>query len=291
MWRWLLAATVVVGAAAGIYLLRPVSGLAIDTTLVGDAGRGAYLMRLGGCVACHTDAKAGGARLAGGAALATPFGSFVPPNITPDPAAGIGRWTLAQFGDAMRNGDGPQGHLYPAFPYDSYTLMSDQEIADLFAALMAEPAVAQKAPDHQIAFPFNIRLAMAGWKNLFFTPGRFQPDAEKSEVWNRGAYLANGPAHCVACHSPRNLFGAIEGGKRFTGNPSGGPGGRAPALTKAALADEGYDVPTLVQTLKDGFTPGFDVLGGAMGEVITEGTSHWTDADLQALAAYLLDEG
>lgn len=291
MWRWLLAAVVVVGTGAGIFLLRPVAGPPIDATLVGDATRGAYLIRLGGCIACHTDTKGGGERLAGGAELATPFGAFVPPNITPDPEAGIGRWTLAQFDNAMRNGEGPQGHLYSAFPYDSYTLMSDQEIADLFAALKAEPAVVRKAPDHNIGFPFNIRLAMAGWKNLFFTPGRYQPDAAKSETWNRGAYLANGAAHCVACHSPRNLFGAIEQGKEMTGNATGGPGGRAPAITRAALEAEGYDVPTLVQTLKDGFTPGFDVLGGAMGEVIAEGTAHWRDEDLTAIATYLLDAG
>lgn len=291
MKAWAVGLVIVgtIAVAAGLYLLKPVSGPPMAAGVSGDAARGAYMMRLGGCVACHTDAKAGTPQLAGGAALATPFGTFYPPNITPDPETGIGGWTLAQFDDALRNGNGPQGHLYPAFPYDNYTLMSDQEIADLYAALMAETPVARKAPDHQVGFPFNIRLALAGWKNLFFSPGRFVPDAGKSAQWNRGAYLANGPAHCVACHSPRNLLGAVEAGRQFTGNPTGGPGGRAPAITASALTEEGYDVPVLMQTLKDGFTPGFDVLGGAMGEVITEGTAHWTDADLEALATYLLE--
>ena len=291
MWKswWALAVVAVVGAAGAVYLLKPVSGPARDLTLVGDVERGNYLIRLGGCVACHTDAAAGRAELSGGAGLQTSFGTFVPPNITSDPEAGIGSWTVQQFAEAMSNGMGPQGHLYPAFPYENYTLMSDQEIVDLYAALMATEPVSDAAAESQIPFPFNIRLAMAGWQNLFFTPTRFEPEAGQSEAYNRGKYLAYGPAHCVACHTPRNALGALEWDKALTGSP-GGTGGRAPALTAAALTEEGYDVPTLVQTLKDGFTPGFDVLGGSMGEVIADSTSFWSDADLTALATYLLSE-
>ena len=288
--RWIALiglAVIAIGSAA--WLLKPVAGPARDLTLVGDVERGNYLIRLGGCVACHTNNEAGTGFLAGGFGLETPFGTFVPPNITSDANAGIGNWTLAQFSDAMSNGMGPQGHLYPAFPYENYTLMSDQEIADLYAALMATDPVAEAAPPSDIPFPFNIRLAMAGWQNLFFRPARFEPEAGKSENYNRGKYLAFGPAHCVACHTPRNALGALEWDKALTGSP-GGTGGRAPAITASALLDEGYEVPTLVQTLKDGFTPGFDVLGGSMGEVITDGTSHWTDEDLTALAEYLLAE-
>lgn len=285
---WVLAALVVIGAAGAAYFLKPVTGPARDLTLTGDAARGNYLVRLGGCVACHTDTANNGAFLAGGAGLETPFGTFVPPNITSDASAGIGSWTLAEFSNAMSNGMGPQGHLYPAFPYENYTLMSDQEIADLYAALMATEAVSTPAAQSQIPFPFNIRLLMAGWQNLFFHPQRFQPEEGQSDVFNRGKYLAYGPAHCVACHTPRNALGALEWDKAFTGSP-GGTGGKAPALTKAALEEAGYDVETLVQTLKDGFTPGFDVLGGPMGEVIADSTSHWTDEDLTAVATYLLD--
>ena len=288
-WMWALGVLVVIGLGAAVYLLKPVNGPARDLTLVGDVERGNYLIRLGGCVACHTDAKAGRAFLSGGAALVTPFGSFVPPNITSDPKAGIGKWTLAMFSDAISNGMGPQGHLYPAFPYENYTLMSDQEVADLYAALMATDPVAEPAPASQIPFPFNIRLAMAGWKNLFFHPARFSPEAVKSELYNRGKYLAYGPAHCVACHTPRNAVGALDWNAAFTGSP-GGTGGKAPAITAAALTEDQYDVPTLAQTLKDGFTPGFDVLGGAMAEVITDSTSQWTDEDRLAVATYLLAE-
>jgi mono/diheme cytochrome c family protein len=284
-----LGVLAVIGLGAAVYFLKPVSGPARDLTLVGDVERGNYLIRLGGCVACHTDAANGRAFLSGGAGLQTPFGTFVPPNITSDPNAGIGNWDLAQFSDAMSNGMGPQGHLYPAFPYENYTLMSDQEIADLYAALMATPPVSEPAAPSQIPFPFNIRLAMAGWKNLFFSPARFQPEPGQSDSYNRGKYLAFGPAHCVACHSPRNALGALDWNKAFTGSP-GGTGGRAPAITREALVDAGYDVETLAQTLSDGFTPGFDVLGGPMGEVIADSTSQWTAEDRAAIAEYLLAE-
>ena len=288
LWRWIILVVVILGAGIGIYMLTPVTGPARDLTLVGDATRGQYLIRLGGCVTCHTDPANETAELAGGAGLATPFGTFYPPNITPSQSAGIGNWTLAQFSKAMSDGEGPQGHLYPAFPYDSYTLMSDQEIVDLYAALQAVPVNDTPSKAHEVGFPFNIRLAMAGWKHLFFHPQRFVADASKSEAWNRGKYIVFGPGHCVSCHSPRNLLGGLEAGKELSGNLAGGPGGKAPSLLKADLEAHQYDIPAMIQTLTDGFTPGFDTLGGAMEEVITDETSHWTEEDKAAVAEYLL---
>ncbi len=289
-WQWILLVIVVVGIGVAVYMLRPVNGPARDTTLVGDATAGAYLIRLGGCISCHTDAQNGGATLAGGPALSTPFGSFYAPNITPHPDAGIGNWTLAMFSKALSDGEGPQGHLYPVFPYDNYTLMSDQEVADLFAALKEITPDAKVPPANDVVFPFNVRLALAGWKNMFFRPARYQEDPAHSALWNRGRYLATGPGHCVACHSPRNLFGALETAKSFTGNPGGGPGGRAPAITADRLRSEGYDRQLLVEALQTGFTPNFDVLGGAMGEVVRDQTSQWTPEDLNAVAAFLFGE-
>ncbi|RYE07484.1 MAG: cytochrome C [Hyphomicrobiales bacterium] len=288
--RWIILGVIVVGAGAGIYMLTPVTGPARDLTLVADASRGEYLIRLGGCVTCHTDPKNKDAMLAGGAGLPTPFGTFYPPNITSSASAGLGGWTLAQFSKAMSDGEGPQGHLYPAFPYDSYTLMSDQDIVDLYAALQQIPAVDTPSRAHDVGFPFNIRLAMAGWKHLFFTPQRFVPDPARSEAWNRGRYIVFGPGHCVSCHSPRNVLGGLEAGRELAGNSAGGPGGKAPSLLKADLEAHQYDVPGLVQSLTDGFTPGFDTLGGTMAEVIADETSQWTDADRQAVAEYLLSE-
>lgn len=290
-WRILLGLVVVVGLAMAVYFLRPVEGPPRDLTLTADAVHGDYLIRLGGCVACHTDLKNEGTFLAGGVALKTPFGDFVPPNITSHPQAGIGSWTLAEFSDAMSNGKGPgfTNHYYPAFPYDNYTLLTDQDIVDLYAALMAVEPVAEPAPAHRVSFPFNIRMAMLGWKNLFFKPVRFEPDPTRSEAWNRGNYLANGPAHCSACHTPRNMLGGRDDSLAFQGG-TGTPGGRVPGITPTRLMAEGYDKAGLIDTLKTGFTPGFNVLGGSMGEVIEESTSVWTDEDLNAIAVYLLDE-
>ena len=288
VWRWLLAIVVVIGLGVAVYLFRPVSGPARDLTLKADATHGAYVLAVGGCVACHTDTKNNGETLAGGAPLVTPFGSFVPPNITPDPEAGIGKWTLAEFSEALSNGHGPNGHLYPAFPYTSYTKMTDQDLVDLFAALKAVTPVSKRAARSEVGFPFNIRLANLAWQNLFFSPHRFVPDPVHSAVWNRGAYIANGPGHCVECHSPRNLFGAIEVGKEFTGSPKGSVGGRAPPLTPSELKRGLYDEPGLIDTLKTGFTPGDDALGGEMAAVVKDSTSQYTDDDRKAVAAYLL---
>ena len=290
MWRWLIGLVVLVGIGVATFMLRPVTGPTRDLTLVGDVARGDDLLRLGGCVACHTDIKNDGAFLAGGAPLQTPFGQFVPPNITPDPEAGIGSWTLAEFSAALSDGMGPGGtHLYPSFPYDNYTLMSDQEVADLYAALKAVAPVPQKAADHALGFPFNIRLAMAGWKNLFFTPARYEPDPTRSELWNRGRYLTLGPAHCSACHTPRNLFGAPDKANELKGS-KGGPAGNVPGIDTATLVEIGYTREAMIDVLAGGLTPEFDVLGGEMTEVIEESTVHWSDADREAVAAYLLDE-
>jgi len=289
--RWLIGVIVVIGTAVGIYMLTPVRGPARDTSLVGDVERGNYLIRLGGCVTCHTDPKNKDAVLAGSqsAGLKTPFGTFYPPNITSSKTDGIGGWSEAQFAAALSDGEGPQGHLYPAFPYDSYTLMSDQEVADLYAALEATPAIDTPSTPHAVSFPFNQRFLMAGWKHLFFQPQRFAADASQSDAWNRGKYIVFGPGHCVTCHSPRNALGGIEAGKQLSGNPGDGPGGKAPSLLKADLAKHQYDVESLASALADGFTPELDSLGHAMGEVIEDETSQWTDDDRMAVANYLLD--
>ena len=290
-WTWVALAVVVVAAAAAVYFLKPVNGPPRDLTLTADAAHGAYLVRLGDCVSCHTDKANGGAELAGGPALKTQFGTFYGPNITSDKQYGIGGWTLAQFSKALSDGEGPNGHLYPVFPYENYTRLTDQDVVDLYAALQQVPAVNTPSKPHEVSFPFNVRLALAGWKNLFFSPTRAATDGGHSEQWNRGRYIVEGPGHCAACHSPRNLLGAVEAGKELTGNAAGGVGGKTPAITAEALIKEGYDETSLASVLADGFTPDFDVLGGAMGEVITDGSSQWTDADRAAVAAYLLGKG
>jgi mono/diheme cytochrome c family protein len=290
--RWLLglAVVVVVAAGTGAYMLSPVAGPARDLSLKPDVAHGQYVIALGGCVACHTDSDKKGAMLAGGAAIHTQFGDFYPPNITPDKTAGIGGWTLAEFSRAMSDGQGPHGPLYPSFPYTSFTHMSDQDIVDLWAALQQVPPVATPAPDNALPFPFSIRQLIAGWQHLFFKPQRFTPDPKQSAAWNRGAYLAQGPGHCIECHSPRNALGAIERDQAFHGSPAGGPGGKAANITAAGLKHDGYDHDSLIAALQTGFTPDSDALGGPMGEVVDDATSKWTDADLDAIATFLLSD-
>jgi mono/diheme cytochrome c family protein len=167
--------------------------------------------------------------------------------------------------------------------------MTDQDLVDLFAALKAVPAVAKAAAPSTIGFPFNIRLANLAWQNLFFTPHRFEKDAAHSDLWNRGAYIANGPGHCVECHSPRNPLGAIVKGQEFTGAPKGSVGGRAPSL-KAADLTKFYAETDLEDTLKTGVASSGDDLGGEMALVVKDSTSQWTDDDRHAVAAYLLGQ-
>lgn len=288
-WAAAISALVLIGLATAGYLLKPVKGPPRDLTLTGDATRGAYVIKLAGCASCHTEHKNNGPALAGGEALKTPFGNFYPPNISPDKETGIGTWTLVQFSDALSNGMSPKGNLYPVFPYNDLTLMSDQDVVDLYAAIMATPAVPSATPPNQISFPFNIRLLVSAWKNLFFTPRRYQNDPSRSESWNRGAYLADGLTHCVACHSPLNPLGAAESGAQFTGNLNGGPGGKAPPLTVTALVQDGYTKDSLAQTLKTGVTPSAGKVGLEMGKVISDETSQWTDQDRKAVAEYLLN--
>ncbi len=257
--------------------------------LSGDVDRGAYVARLAGCIACHTDAKAGGAVLAGGAEIATDFGSFYAPNITPHPDDGIGRWTLDDFAQALTDGRNPEGrHYYPSFPYTFYTRLTDQDIVDLWAAVRSVPAVAGAPPEHELSFPFSLHEAVGAWKRLFFKPGQLDTSPPKSDAWNRGRYLARGPAHCGACHTPRNILGARDTDRRYEGGR--GPGGeKIPPITPGALSANGWEREALIYALRTGIAPDGDVFGGSMVEVVRDSTQFWSEADLAALAEYILD--
>lgn len=257
--------------------------------LTADVNRGAYVARLSGCIACHTDAKAGGAVLAGGAEIASDFGSFYAPNITSHPQDGIGSWTLDDFARALTEGTNPEGeHYFPSFPYTFYTRLTDQDIVDLWAAVRSVPPIAGGPPEHRIRFPFGFHEGVGVWKAMFFDPGELESLADRSETWNRGRYLARGPAHCGACHTPRNLLGGRKTAQRYQGGT--GPGGeKIPAITAEALSEKGWAPDDLVYALRTGITPDGDVFGGSMVEVVRDGTRFWSDADLAALAEYLMD--
>jgi len=265
---------------------RPVQ-LDADT---GNVERGAYLARASGCIACHTNVDEGGAPLAGGPPIDTPFGTFYAPNLTMDKEQGIGDWTLEDFARALRHGTSPDGQpYYPAFPYSFYTRLSDQDIADLWAAFQTVPAVAEPSKQQELSFPFNIRSGLPLWQALYLDDQRFEVDPQQSEQYNRGAYLVEAAAHCAACHTPRDLLGGLDQKQAMAGAEGMPGGGRSPAITANALKENGWTTDDLAYALRSGITPEGDVLGGSMAEVIRDGTSFLTDDDLQAIALYLMN--
>jgi mono/diheme cytochrome c family protein len=273
-----------IGAALALTLLTAASPAAADEDA---SGRGEYLVRAGGCVSCHT--AAGGQPLAGGRALATPFGTFYSPNITPDPDTGIGRWTDAQFLRALREGVRPDGaNYFPVFPYPSFTGITDGDALAIKAYLFSVPPVRQQNRAHDIGFPFSWRFLQTGWKLLFFTPGPFQPVPERSTAYNRGAYLATALAHCGECHTPRNILGAMRSSLRLAGTPDGPDGQLVPNITPDPGTGIGkWEKGDVVELLKTGTTPEQSKVKGAMRETIQDGLKYLSDADLEAVADYL----
>lgn len=276
------------------HLIRTLTLLAAVTVATpviaqsGDAERGAYMLIAAGCVACHTVLK-DGAFLAGGRELKTDFGSFFTPNITPDPETGIGNWSDEDFIRAMKKGVSPDGgRYYPTFPYTSYTRMTRQDMLDLKAYLDTVPPVRNAVPDHDLAFPFGIRASMMGWQLLFFDDTPFEADTTKSDAWNRGAYLVNGPGHCGECHTPRNLLGVVDSGRPLAGNANGPEGDAVPNITPHSSGIGGWSEDDIVSMLEVGLLPDGDFAGGAMTDVIEESTSKLSEDDRKAIASYLL---
>lgn len=254
--------------------------------------RGRYLALAGNCATCHT--ADGGETYAGGTEFHTPFGVLFSSNITMDKKTGIGTWSFEDFHASMKRGIRPDGsHLYPAFPYTDFALLTDADLASIFLYLRTLPAISKETPDNKLAFPFNQRALLAGWKLLFADAEAYQPDTQQSAEWNRGAYLVEGIGHCGACHTPRNLFGAERESLALTG-------GRymdeirfgyhrpwfAVNLTQheRGLADRSEK--DIMDYLKHGVSAN-SVVHGPMREVVMNSTRHLTEADLKAIAVYL----
>lgn len=252
----------------------------------GDAKRGAYLAKAAGCAGCHTEKKDDAVSFAGGRELKTPFGTFFGPNITPHPDAGIGRWSEADFLRALRTGVRPDGaHYFPAFPYPSFTRISDADARDLWAFLRTLPPNARKNRPHELRAPYGWRFLVGPWKGMFFTQGPFAADPARSPTLNRGAYLVEALGHCGECHTPRNFLGGTKRDRQLAGAASGPDGKRVPNLTPARLKK--WDDRDLKEFLQSGLTPDGDVPAETMGEVIRNTTSQLTPEDLTALIAYL----
>src|ERR1700680_2824031 len=237
-----------------------------------DLENARILFHAGGCAACHaTPKQEDKSRLGGGLALKSAFGTFYAPNISSDPNDGIGEWTDAQFVTALKEGTSPSGeHLYPAFPYTSYRHVAVDDLRDLFAYLKTLPAVAGRAPDHELPFPFGFRRGLGIWKLLFLDGGKFRPDPRRAATSHRGAYLVNGAGHCAECHSPRNFLGAVIPGLRLTGGPNPAGRGWVPNIRPWEL--HGSAGPDIANVPETGETPEGDRVGSAMAEVVRSTT-------------------
>src|SRR5438270_3548083 len=248
--------------------IEPPAPQSFDSALV---KRGRDLAAIGNCNDCHTVRD--GHDFAGGLAVPTPFGTIYSTNITPDAETGIGRWSEAAFRRAMREGVDRRGrHLYPAFPYDHFTLVSDDDDKALYAFFMTREPVRAKAPANDLSFPLNFRPVIAAWKLLYFRPGPYRPDPAQSEAWNRGAYLVEGLAHCGACHTPRNALGAEKKRERFTGGEA--EGWTAYALNESSPAPVPWDGAALHHYLRNGWQDMHGIARGPMAPVIEIGRAH-----------------
>lgn len=286
----IVAALLLVGAGVAfaiawrpaIAAIDPPKPQSFDASLV---KRGRELAALGNCNDCHT--VRGGRNFAGGVPVPTQFGTIYSSNITPDAETGIGRWSEAAFLRAMRLGVDREGrHLYPTFPYDHFTNVSDDDDRAIYAFLMTREPVHAPARDNQLAFPLNLRVVVAGWKFLFLHPGSYKPDPAKSAEWNRGAYLVEGLAHCGACHTPRNALGAERLNAVFAGGDV--EHWRAYAINAQSPAPVPWNADALYAYLRDGFHPDHGTARGPMAEVVRNLSAVQAD-DVRAIATYMAD--
>ena len=290
----MLQRTILVGllaavAAIGVYwwLSAPVvAAVSPGPAHVPDLANGEVIFNAGGCASCHAvPDQPDRLKLGGGVAIKSPFGTFYAPNISSDPSYGIGKWSEAEFANAVMHGVSPSGqHYFPAFPYTSYQHAKRTDVLDLFAYLKTLPAVAGKVRDHDMSFPFNIRRNVGIWKFLFMDGKPFVADGTKSPQWNRGAYLVNSFGHCAECHSPRNALGGIISSERFAGGPNPEGEGWVPNITQKRLGE--WSVKDIAYFLRTGELPDGDSVGGAMTRVI-KNTSQLPEADIAAMADYL----
>ena len=242
--------------------------------------KGAQLAAIGNCVSCHT--AEGGKPFAGGYAMKTPFGTVHGSNITPDPETGIGRWSEADFTRALREGVAPEGHhYYPAFPYDYFTRLADDDIGALYAFVMTREPVRNTPPANTMIVP---RFAVAFWKERYFDRAPFKADPARGAQWNRGAYLAQALAHCSACHTPRNKLGAEERDKYMEGGEV--DGWHAPALNEHSPSPVRWTEEALSAYLRTGLVDAHAIAAGPM-EGVVDNLARAPREDVASLAAYI----
>jgi mono/diheme cytochrome c family protein len=284
------ATALMAGTAAAIVIAACVTFAGTRTELqnFAEIEKGRYLVSAADCVACHT-VWPNGARFAGGRPIETPFGNIVSANITPDLETGIGAWSDDQFDDAVRRGIRPNGaRLYPAMPYPYYTKMSREDVRAIRAYLKTLEPVRNPVVTNTLPFPFNIRAAMRVWNVLFFKDERFKADPQKSDVWNRGAFLVEGPGHCGACHTPKNFLGGDKFSQYLRG--SNLQDWFAPDITNDERTGLGrWSVDEVAEFLKSGHNR-VGAAVGPMAEEVMHASSAMSESDLKAIATYLKDQ-
>ncbi|MDZ5698384.1 cytochrome c [Chelativorans sp. M5D2P16] len=287
------AALAVLAGAAFWFLTRPegIGSSALAAVGPGDATRGERIFWAGGCASCHARPEAEGERLlelSGGLELETAFGTFVAPNISPDPAQGIGEWDESVFVNAMLHGVSPEGkHYYPAFPYPSYARMETQDVLDLFAYLKTLPPAAEETAPHRLSFPYTMRRGIGLWKLIYMHEEPLvELPADAPEAVLRGRYLVEGPGHCGECHTPRSFAGGLQFERWLAGAPALEGDGRVPNITPSSAGIGSWSVADITYYLESGFTPDFDSVGGEM-VAVQKNMARLPEEDRAAIAAYL----
>jgi mono/diheme cytochrome c family protein len=264
--RWILTGLVVAGLLFWWVTSPPSLNSAALPSNEPDPANGEMVFHAGSCASCHGEDLAGGLKIQSG------FGTFVVPNITPDPESGIGGWSELAFVSAMMLGVSPDGsHYYPAFPYTSYTRMKVQDILDL---------------KHDIGFPWNVRRGIGLWKLRYLSQVpviRVSPDNSEAE---RGRYLVEGAGHCSECHTPRDVFGGLKKDLWLSGGPNPDGEGKVPNITPGEGGLGSWSQADIAYYLESGFMPDFDTVGGSMVEV-QENMARLPESDRKAIAAYL----
>ena len=285
MSRWrLIGLITLIALVAGWFVTRP-APLPVDALdgLTGDPIKGQMTFAAAGCASCHVSEDGPPEVLSGGKAFQSDFGTFFAPNISPDPVHGIGGWSDLELASAIMQGVSRDGsHLYPAFPYTSYSKANLQDVVDLIAYLRTLPVSDQTNTPHDLGFPFNQRITLGAWKLLFFNDDWVLP-APATPAIERGRYLTESLGHCAECHTPRNALGGSDQSRWMAGAPHPSGEGRIPNITSAELT---WSESEIASYLKSGFTPEFDSAGGEMAAVI-KNTSQLSDEDRAAIAAYL----
>ena len=272
---------VVIALIIYILITQPKKITPIDISLLrGNIDNGKNVFLASGCNSCHTSIGSNNKYLlSGGQKFITNFGTFVAPNISTSIEHGIGSWNFSDFFYSIKYGQSPSGkHYFPAYPYNSYQHIHDEDIYDLWTFWKTLPSDETPSQIHDLVFPFNVRRNIGIWKTFFMKDNYFDQKLDRS------TYLVEALGHCAECHTPRNYIGSLKKSEWMRGgtNPSGK--GKIPSIHPSDLK---WTKDEIVEYLSSGFTPDYDMVGGKMASVV-ENISQLSDVDRELIADYLI---